>query len=181
VGDRGGQLTQHAHAVDVREIRLELPQPVVLGFGPLALRYIYCGAQEPNDFSRIIHDGVPDRVEVLHRTVRHHQPELDGRVHPFPQRLLMAGLQPVPVFRVSAPEERLLGQWWLWRIGPEDPQALLRQVYVLGPGHVERPAPGVAQTLRLGQVGLALPQGVLGPLALGDVPDARAMSEPRPS
>ena len=51
---RGGQLSHHVDAIDVRQISLELSQPFALLLGALSFRYIHRDADVFTQFSRAI-------------------------------------------------------------------------------------------------------------------------------
>ena len=52
--DGGGQFAHHADPVDVREIRLELAQPLALFFGTLAIFDVREKSVPPDDLSVLI-------------------------------------------------------------------------------------------------------------------------------
>src|SRR5271165_103393 len=72
---RTGQLTKHGHAVDVRELCLQLAQPLALLFGASSLRNIDVRADDFNRLSARTEDWMDDGLDVSNAPIGQNDPE----------------------------------------------------------------------------------------------------------
>ena len=163
VRDRGRQLAEGGDARDMSELSLSLLEGLLslLGIGD-----VHQGADifEPVQcFAGVCHD-----MDILDPAVRHHDAVLQLPVlRPLTYDALDDGDKRRPVVGMGARLNELERRLDI-RIVLEDAIGLLRPAD-FSACHVPGKASRLAQPLRVGEVGLASAQGILGALALGDV------------
>src|SRR4029077_17447667 len=122
-----------------------------------------------HDISSRIADRMSERMEVLHGAVGQHDPVIVYVFCFFTECLLDTSVRPVAIFWVDSLPDIFAGRYTLLRIPSKN------TVHFLGPivshfvGAVPSPTARVTQSLRLRKITLTAPQGLFGPLALGDV------------
>src|SRR3712207_2194999 len=138
----------------------------------LALGDVLGYAGHPNPLAVLIRKDLTSRLQYPYASVRAHQAVLEGERLSSLVGFLDRLLDEFPVLGMHITQERFVGVLELLRRPTED------AVKLVGPGngvrwHIPLPASHVGYALRLGQLGLALLQRLLGLLALGDVPEVK--------
>ena len=77
VSQRGHQLSHHAHAINVGEIRLQLAKSLVLLFRAFAFRHIDMRSDHLDKFSVRGEQGVARRFDMFDRSVGKYNSELE--------------------------------------------------------------------------------------------------------
>src|SRR5216683_3244997 len=137
----------------------------------LALCHIHRGAHELDEIAGSAAYRMADDVEAFHRSVRKNDAVVHRIVRPLTSRLRNDVVVPPSILRMNALQEVV--PWRSVTLGIEAKQAgvLVGGVGVLVGGHVPRPATRMAEPLGFGQIRLTPPQGLFGPLTIGDVLD----------
>ena len=80
VSQRGGQLSHHAQAIHVREIRLQLAKSLVLLLRAFAFRHIDVRSDHLDEFSIRGEQGVAGRFDMFDRSVGKYNSELECEI-----------------------------------------------------------------------------------------------------
>src|SRR6266481_9261567 len=169
VCQRGGHFPQRAYTIDVRQVGLQLSQPVARLFGTLALGDIDHCAEHLNKLSSGTQNWMADAMNVFDCSIGLHDSELYVAIY----------------FREERPFTRqlhLIAVFWVYSLQPlvEHWQALLwikteKSEHFVGPVHglvacaINSTTTGVGQALRFHQIGFTGPKRFLGALAILDV------------
>src|SRR5580704_17288157 len=142
MGQRGGQLSHHADAVQMREIRLELAHSFAPFFGALALGDIHCRPDEDKTLWIFAGQGTSYGSNVFDGAIGHQQAMLDSKLASLDRGAVNDFPQTHPVVRMSSVKHQLNGR--LYRgLAFEYPISLLGPVDFPS-GRVPAEAPGVA-------------------------------------
>src|SRR5258705_9184168 len=137
----------------------------------LALGHIHGGGHELDEIAGSAADRMADEVEAFHRSVRKNDAVIHLIVHPLTNRLRDDVVVPPSILRMNAAQEVVPWRSITLRIEAKQAGGLVGGVGVLVGGHFPCPATRVAEPLGFGQIRLTPPQGLFGPLTIGDLLD----------
>ena len=102
VSQGGGQLSHNIQPVEMREICLQLAQPLMLLLGPFTFRHVEGRTDNLNQLSSRRVRGVTDRSEMLERSVGENNSVIDRIILLLPYSLLDHLPNPVAVVRMNS-------------------------------------------------------------------------------
>src|SRR5262249_1195552 len=135
---------------------LQLPEPLALLLGVLALGHVDVGADHLDQFPACSKNRAADCMDVPDSPVRQHDSELFDVAAPFARHLLAALTHPIAIVRVDPLQDRFAIGNRLLRVELPNAKSFLGPVDLARA--VERPAAGVGQPLRFREVILVSPQ-----------------------
>src|SRR5262245_30338294 len=157
VGQRGSQFSQHADAVDMRQVRFQLVQSCFLVFGKLALGHVYGCADYLNDVACAVQHGTTDTFKMLQRAVGHTNPVFEKAFYFLSTALEGALSDPLTIVRVDPLHKHLEARQTVAWLQPVNTEYLLGAVQHPVGARIPRPATRARQPLRFGQISLAAP------------------------
>src|SRR6266702_1321083 len=138
--------------------------------GAPALGYIDDGSDVHDQRPSLVENRMPDRMDVLDRSIGHHVPEIQYHFTFVAKCILDGFIVTVAIFRVYVPSHFVIGRQAVpASIRFVDTGHFLGPVSQLPSGRVQGPTPGVRQPLRLGEIRFTLPQSLFYALALRQV------------